>query len=92
MTSEAAAATYARRVVAEGVGSALLLATVVGSGIMGERLAGGNVVVALLANTLATGAALVALILTFGPSSGERPRRRRCFAGSCRRCRPRRRG
>jgi glycerol uptake facilitator-like aquaporin len=70
VTSEAAAATYARRVVAEGVGSALLLATVVGSGIMGERLAGGNVAVALLANTLATGAVLVALILTFGPISG----------------------
>ena len=48
----------------------MLLATVVGSGIMGERLAGGNVAVALLANTLATGAALVALILTFGPISG----------------------
>jgi D-hexose-6-phosphate mutarotase len=56
--------------VAEGVGTALLLATVVGSGIMGERLAGGNVAVALLANALATGAALVALILTFGPISG----------------------
>jgi glycerol uptake facilitator-like aquaporin len=48
----------------------MLLAAVVGSGIMGERLAGGNVAVALLANTLATGAALVALILTFGPISG----------------------
>jgi glycerol uptake facilitator-like aquaporin len=59
-----------RRVVAEAVGTALLLAAVVGSGIMGERLAGGNVAVALLANTLATGAALVALILTFGPISG----------------------
>ena len=59
-----------RRVVAEGVGTAILLATVVGSGIMGERLAGGNVAVALLANTLATGAVLVALILTFGPISG----------------------
>ncbi len=59
-----------RRVVAEGIGTALLLAAVVGSGIMGERLAGGNVGVALLANTLATGAALVALILTFGPISG----------------------
>src|SRR3984893_4085272 len=57
-------------VVAEFVGSALLLATVVGSGIMGERLAGGNVAIALLANTLATGAMLVALILTFGPISG----------------------
>lgn len=59
-----------RRLAAEGVGTAMLLATVVGSGIMGERLAGGNVAVALLANTLATGAALVALILTFGPISG----------------------
>jgi len=60
----------ARRVAAEAVGTAMLLAAVVGSGIMGERLAGGNVAVALLANTLATGAALVALILTFGPISG----------------------
>jgi len=59
-----------RRLVAEAVGTSLLLATVVGSGIMGERLAGGNVAVALLANTLATGAGLVALILTFGPISG----------------------
>src|SRR5919107_1280090 len=55
-----------RRVVAEGAGTALLLAAVVGSGIMGERLSGGNVAVALLANTIATGAALVALIHTFG--------------------------
>src|SRR5215212_2053176 len=62
--------TFARALVAEGVGTALLLASVVGSGIMGERLAGGNVAVALLANTIATGAALVALILTFGPISG----------------------
>jgi glycerol uptake facilitator-like aquaporin len=60
----------ARALVAEAVGTAMLLAAVVGSGIMGERLAGGNVAVALLANTLATGAALVALILTFGPISG----------------------
>src|SRR4026207_1693707 len=60
----------ARRLVAELLGTALLLAAVVGSGIMGERLAGGNVAVALLANTIATGAALVALILTFGPISG----------------------
>jgi glycerol uptake facilitator-like aquaporin len=59
-----------RRAAAEAVGTALLLAAVVGSGIMGERLAGGNVAVALLANTMATGAALVALILTFGPISG----------------------
>src|SRR5277367_4918384 len=60
----------ARRVVAEGLGTALLLATVVGSGIMGERLSGGNIAVALLANTLATGAGLIALILTFGSISG----------------------
>jgi glycerol uptake facilitator-like aquaporin len=59
-----------RKLVAEALGSALLLATVVGSGIMGEQLAGGNVAIALLANTLATGAGLVALILTFGPISG----------------------
>lgn len=63
-------ATLGRRVAAEAAGTALLLAAVVGSGIMGERLAGGNVAVALLANTIATGAALVALILTFGPVSG----------------------
>jgi glycerol uptake facilitator-like aquaporin len=60
----------ARRAVAEALGTAFLLAAVVGSGIMGERLAGGNVAIALLANTLATGAMLVALILTFGPISG----------------------
>ncbi len=59
-----------RQWTAEFVGTALLLAAVVGSGIMGERLAGGNVAVTLLANTLATGAALLALILTFGPVSG----------------------
>jgi glycerol uptake facilitator-like aquaporin len=60
----------ARRVAAEGLGTALLLAAVVGSGIMAERLAGGNVALALLANAIATGGALVALILTFGPVSG----------------------
>lgn len=60
----------ARRLVAEGLGTALLLATVIGSGIMGERLAGGSIGLALLANTLATGAGLLALILTFGPVSG----------------------
>ena len=59
-----------QRIVAEGVGSALLLATVVGSGIMAERLAGGNVAVALLGNTIATGAMLVCLILMFGRISG----------------------
>jgi glycerol uptake facilitator-like aquaporin len=63
-------ATLSRRVTAEGIGTAFLLAAVVGSGIMGERLANGNVAIALLANTMATGAALVALILTFGPISG----------------------
>lgn len=63
-------ANLARRTVAEGLGTAMLLATVVGSGIMAERLAGGNVAVALLANTIATGAGLVALILTFGGISG----------------------
>ncbi|MBL8608696.1 MAG: aquaporin family protein [Myxococcales bacterium] len=59
-----------KKAAAEALGTALLLATVVGSGIMGERLAGGNVAIALLANTVATGAGLVALILTFGPVSG----------------------
>lgn len=59
-----------RRLGAEAVGTALLLATVVGSGIMAQQLSGGNSAIALLANTLATGAALVALILTFGPISG----------------------
>ncbi len=59
-----------KKAVSEAIGTALLLATVVGSGIMGERLAGGNVALALLANTVATGAGLVALILTFGPISG----------------------
>jgi glycerol uptake facilitator-like aquaporin len=59
-----------KKIVAEAVGTALLLATVVGSGIMGESLAGGNVAIALLANTIATGAGLVALILTFGSVSG----------------------
>src|SRR5687768_6257463 len=60
----------ARRIVAEGVGTLLLLAAIVGSGIMAERLAGGNVAIALLANAIATGAALAALILTFGSVSG----------------------
>ncbi len=63
-------ADLSRRAAAECLGTAFLLAVVIGSGIMGERLAGGNVAIALLANTLATGAALVALILTFGPVSG----------------------
>jgi glycerol uptake facilitator-like aquaporin len=59
-----------RRAIAEALGTAMLLAAVVGSGIMGERLAGGNVAVALLANAIATGAALVAIILTLGSISG----------------------
>jgi glycerol uptake facilitator-like aquaporin len=58
------------RVVAEFLGTAFLVAAVVGSGIMAERLASGNMALALLANTIATGAALLALILTFGPISG----------------------
>lgn len=62
--------TVPRRLVAEAIGTTLLLTAVVGSGIMGDRLAGGNVAIALLANAIATGAALVALILTFGPISG----------------------
>lgn len=62
--------TPGRRLAAEALGTAFLLAAVVGSGIMGERLAGGNVAIALLANALATGTALTALILTFAPVSG----------------------
>lgn len=59
-----------RRLFAEGLGSALLLAVVVGSGIMADRLSGGNAALALLGNTLSTGAALVVLIWMFGPISG----------------------
>jgi glycerol uptake facilitator-like aquaporin len=59
-----------RRLAAELLGTGFLVATVIGSGIMGERLAGGNVAIALLANTIATGAGLAALILAFGPISG----------------------
>jgi glycerol uptake facilitator-like aquaporin len=62
--------TLGRRLGAELIGTSLLLAAVVGSGIMGERLAGGNVAIALLANSVATGATLIALIGTFGPVSG----------------------
>ncbi len=62
--------TLSRRLAAEALGSALLLAIVIGSGIMGERLAGGNVAIALLGNTIATGAGLVVLIHIFGPVSG----------------------
>ncbi len=63
-------ASLPRRVTAEAFGTAILLAAVVGSGIMGERLAGGNAALALLGNTLSTGAALVVLIAIFGPISG----------------------
>jgi len=59
-----------RRLAAEAIGTAGLLAVVIGSGIMGESLAGGNVAIALLGNTIATGAILVVLILAFGPLSG----------------------
>ncbi len=64
--------TLARATAAEGIGTALLLAIVVGSGIMGEKLAGGNAAIALLANSIATGAGLHALIVMFGPVSGAR--------------------
>jgi Major intrinsic protein len=66
----AARPSLARRAVVEALGTGLLVAAVVGSGIMGERLAGGNVTLALLANTAATGAALLALIAALGPLSG----------------------
>lgn len=69
-SQEAPPASVAKRLVAEALGTGFLLAAVVGSGIMGERLAGGNTAIALLANTLATGAALSVLILIFGPISG----------------------
>lgn len=59
-----------RRLAAEAIGTAMLLAAVVGSGIMADRLSAGNDAIALLANTIATAAALAALILTFGPISG----------------------
>jgi glycerol uptake facilitator-like aquaporin len=59
-----------RRAIAEAIGSALLLAAIVGSGIMGERLSAGNVAIALLANALATGFALIALIIAFNERSG----------------------
>jgi glycerol uptake facilitator-like aquaporin len=67
---QSATASLSHCVVAEFIGTALLLAAVVGSGIMAERLSGGNVGLALLANAIATGGALVALIVTFGPISG----------------------
>jgi hypothetical protein len=64
--TDLASTTIGRKVVADAIGSALLLPAIVGSGIMGERLSGGNVAVALLATTIAIGAALVALILLTG--------------------------
>jgi glycerol uptake facilitator-like aquaporin len=65
-----------RKICSEALGTALLLAAVVGSGIMGERLAQGSVAIALLANSIATGRALAALILTFEPISGAHSIRR----------------
>ena len=74
-----ARASLARRLLAEGLGTAILVAAVVGSGIMAERLCGGNVGLALLANAIATGGALTALILTFdrqqGCAAGHAPSR-----------------
>ncbi|HRK70159.1 MAG TPA: MIP/aquaporin family protein [Micropepsaceae bacterium] len=70
MSEAALRVSMGQKMLAEFLGSALLLATVIGSGIMGETLAGGNVALALLGNTLATGAMLVVLILIFGPVSG----------------------
>ncbi len=69
---EARSSTFslAKQLVAEGLGTAMLLAVVVGSGIMGDRLCGGNIAVALLGNTISTGAALVVLITIFGSISG----------------------
>jgi len=64
--------TAPRRLIGELLGTALLPASVVGSGIMGERLSGGNAAIALLANTLATGATLVTLLFTFGAVSGAK--------------------
>ena len=74
--------TLSRRLTAEALGTFFLLATVVGSGIMAERLAGGNVAIALLGNTIPTGAILVVLITMFGPISGAHfnPAVSLCFA------------
>ena len=63
-------ASLSRRLIAEGLGTAILVATVVGSGIMAERLAGGNQAIALLGNTIPTGAILVVIITILGPISG----------------------
>ena len=73
--------TLGRAAAAEAIGTALLLAIVVGSGIMGERLAQGNMAVALLANSIATGTGLYALIVIFGPVSGATSIRR--LGGEC---------
>ncbi len=70
MTSALVVPSLSKRIAAEALGSALLLATVVGSGIMAERLSAGNIGVALLANAIATGCALYGLIMMFGPVSG----------------------
>jgi glycerol uptake facilitator-like aquaporin len=70
MKSPSVRSNLGARIAAEFLGTAFLVAAVVGSGIMAERLANGNAALALLANTIATGAALVALILAFGPASG----------------------
>jgi len=71
----------ARKLVAEGLSTAFLLAIVVGSGIMGKRLAGGNNAIALLANSIATGAGLMVLILAFGPISGAHFNPANAFSG-----------
>ena len=68
--ARAAPTNLARRATSEAIATALLLAAIVGSGIMGQRLAAGNVAIALLANAIATGAGLIALIVAFGPISG----------------------
>lgn len=78
-------ATLARRLAAELIGTALLLIAIVGSGIMGERLAGGNVGLALLTNSLATGAALAAIVLAFGSVSGAHLNPAVSLAAACER-------
>ena len=75
--------TPSRRLAAEGLGTFSLLATVIGSGIMAERLADGNLALALLGNTIPTGAILVVLITVFGPISGPNSTPRLRFAFGC---------